>query len=147
MTFSLHQEWVVMSSQITHTHTVANLHPLANILDICTLIFCNCAFFTVYRNPLQVITTRTREGGSKEHRAKKKRPRKIHSVIYVPGLSILLMLINTFPEITTSTTIYADDVQLLFSGTPNNLEQLKINAETSLNTMKEWYSENGLKMT
>ena len=38
------------------------------------------------------------------------------------------------------------DVQLLFSGTPNNLEQLKIYAETSLNTMKEWYSENGLKM-
>ena len=54
--------------------------------------------------------------------------------------------INTLPEITTSTTIYADDVQLLFSGTPNNLEQLKIYAETSLKTMKEWYSENGLKM-
>ena len=33
--------------------------------------------------------------------------------------------------------IYADDVQLLFSGSPNNLEQLKIYAETSLNTMKE----------
>ena len=31
--------------------------------------------------------------------------------------------INSLPEITTSTTIYADDVQLLFSGTPNNLEQ------------------------
>ena len=54
--------------------------------------------------------------------------------------------INSLPEITTSTTIYADDVQLLFSGSPNNLEQLKIYAETSLNTMKEWYSENGLKM-
>ena len=36
---------------------------------------------------------------------------------------------------TTSTTIYADDDQLLFSGTPNNLEQLKIYAETSLKTM------------
>ena len=36
--------------------------------------------------------------------------------------------INSSPEITTSTTIYADDVQLLFSGTPNNLEQLKIYA-------------------
>ena len=54
--------------------------------------------------------------------------------------------INSLPEITTSTTIYADDVQLLFSGSPNNLEQLKIYAETSLNTLKEWYSENGLKM-
>ena len=54
--------------------------------------------------------------------------------------------INSLPEITTSTTIYADDVQLLFSGPPNNLEQLKIYAETSLKTMKEWYSKNGLKM-
>ena len=47
---------------------------------------------------------------------------------------------------TNSTTIYADDVQLLFSGSPNNLEQLKIYAETSLKTMKEWHSDNGLKM-
>ena len=54
--------------------------------------------------------------------------------------------INSLPEITTSSTIYADDVQLLFSDSPNNLEQLKIYAETSLNTMKEFYSENGLKM-
>ena len=46
----------------------------------------------------------------------------------------------------TSTTIYADDVQHLFSGTSNNLEQLKIYAESSLKTMKEWYSENGLKI-
>ena len=30
--------------------------------------------------------------------------------------------INSLPEITTSTTICADDVQLLFSGTPNNIE-------------------------
>ena len=44
---------------------------------------------------------------------------------------------NSLPEITTSTTIYADDVQLLFSGSPNNLDQLKIYAETSLNTMKK----------
>ena len=54
--------------------------------------------------------------------------------------------INSSPEIATSTTIYVDDVQLLFSGTPNNLEQLKIYAETNLKTMKELYSENGLKM-
>ena len=40
--------------------------------------------------------------------------------------------INSLPEITTCTTIYANDVQLLFSGTPNNLEQLKIYAEASL---------------
>ena len=48
--------------------------------------------------------------------------------------------INSLPEITTSSTIYAEDVQLLFSGSPNNLEQLKIYAETSLNTIKEWYT-------
>ena len=54
--------------------------------------------------------------------------------------------INSLPEITNSTTIYADDVQLLFSGTPNNLELLKIYTETSLKTTKECYSENGLKM-
>ena len=54
--------------------------------------------------------------------------------------------INSLPEITTSTAIYADDVQLLFSGTPNNLDQVKIYEETSLQTIKEWYSENGLKM-
>ena len=38
--------------------------------------------------------------------------------------------INSLQEITTTTTIYADDVQLLFSGAPNTLEQLKIYAET-----------------
>ena len=54
--------------------------------------------------------------------------------------------INSLPEITTSTTIDADDVQLLSSGTPNNLEQLKILGVTSLKTMKEWYTENGLKI-
>ena len=54
--------------------------------------------------------------------------------------------IISLPEITTSTTIYADDVQLFFSGTPNNLEQLKIYTETTLKAMKEWYTENSLKM-
>ena len=54
--------------------------------------------------------------------------------------------INSLPEITTNTTIYADDVQLLFSGSPNNRELLKIYAKTSLNIVKEWYSENVLKM-
>ena len=53
--------------------------------------------------------------------------------------------INSLPEMSTSTTIYADDVQLLFSGSPNYLEQLKIYAETSLNTMKEWYREKGFE--
>ena len=42
---------------------------------------------------------------------------------------------NSLPGITTSTTIYANDVQLLFGGTPNNLQQLKIYAETFQITM------------
>ena len=54
--------------------------------------------------------------------------------------------INSLTEITTSTTIYADDLHLLFSGSPINLEQLKLYAETSLKTMKEWCSENSLKI-
>ena len=38
----------------------------------------------------------------------------------------------------TSTTIYANDVQLLFGGAPDNLEQLKIYAETFQITMVVW---------
>ena len=37
----------------------------------------------------------------------------------------LLKLIQHRAGITTSKTLYVDNVQLLFSGTPNNLEQLK----------------------
>ena len=50
--------------------------------------------------------------------------------LFQSSLTFLLMtflkLIHYQAEIATSTTIYADNVQLLFSGTPNNLEQLKI---------------------
>ena len=49
MTFSLHQEGVVMSSQITHREP-SNIHILAHILDTCPLIFSSCAPFTVYPN-------------------------------------------------------------------------------------------------
>ena len=44
MTFSLHQGWVAMSSQITHT--IINIHPLAHILDICAIIFSSCTLLT-----------------------------------------------------------------------------------------------------
>ena len=54
--------------------------------------------------------------------------------------------INSLPEVTTSTTIDADDVRLLFTGQLNNLELLKIYADASLKTMTEWYSQTGLKM-
>ena len=68
--------------------------------------------------------------------------RSILFIIFINDIS----KINLSPGITTGTTIYVYDVKLLFSGTPNNLEQLKIYAETSLKTMQEWYSENSLKM-
>ena len=48
MTLSIHQGWIVMSNQITHT--IINMHPLAHILDICGLNFSSCAFLTVYPN-------------------------------------------------------------------------------------------------
>ena len=31
-----------------NTHTIINIHPLANILDISALIFSSCALFTVF---------------------------------------------------------------------------------------------------
>ena len=55
-----------------NTHTIINIHPLAHILDICAFIFSSCALLTVNPTPLQVITTRARESGPKEHRANQK---------------------------------------------------------------------------
>ena len=105
MTFPLHQRGVVMSSQITHT--IINIHPLAHIVNICVLMLSSCSLFTVYPNrimkrhptPLHVITTRAREGGPKEHRAKQRWTRETHSVTYVLGLSTLsdLSRINAQP--------------------------------------------------
>ena len=79
MTFSLHQGRVIMSSQITHTQS-SNMQPLAHTLDTRLFVFSSCALFTVYlnrimyRHPthLQMITSRAREGGPNEHRAKQK---------------------------------------------------------------------------
>ena len=77
-------------NQITHTQP-SKIHPLANILDTCSLIISSCAIFAVYLNrimyrhptPLQVITARVQEGGPKEYRAKQKWPRKTHLVTYI----------------------------------------------------------------
>ena len=72
MTFSLHQGGVVTSSQITHTQSSKiHLLGLAHILATCALVSRSCTFFTIYPTPLQVITTRAREGGPNEQRAKK----------------------------------------------------------------------------
>ena len=90
-----------MSSQITHTQS-SSIHSLVHILDTYSFIFSICALSTASPNrimywhpsPLQVITTRAREGSSKEHRAKQKRMHETHSVTYVPGLSTLFYLLH-----------------------------------------------------
>ena len=59
------------------------------------MIFSSCAFLhstptascTGISPPLHVITTRAREGGPKEHRAKQKWPCETHIVTYAPGLT------------------------------------------------------------
>ena len=83
-----------MSSQITHTQS-SNILPLAHLRYTCPLILVVAAIVQVIptalvaSTPLQVITTRAREGGQKKHRAKQKWPSKTHSVTYVPGRSTL----------------------------------------------------------
>ena len=80
-----------------NAHTIINIKPLSHILDICILIFSSCAIFTVYPNRLMkqhptfllVITTRAREGGPKDHRAKQKCLQETQSVTYVAVLSTL----------------------------------------------------------
>ena len=88
MTFSIHQEEVVMSSQIMLTR-LSNTHPLAHISGTCALIFSSYAPFTVYSNrimkrhptPIQVIIHQSaREGGPKERTA-------LRSSTYAPRLS------------------------------------------------------------
>ena len=61
------------------------------------------------------------------------------------GPNLFSIFINDIPKlinyqgISTNTTIYADNVHLLFSGTPNKPEQLKRYAEASVKTIKEWF--------
>ena len=77
-----------MSSQINKQTTCTPL-PILYILDNRALICSSCALFTVYPTPLQVITTRPREGGPKEQRANQKWQRVTHSVTYATKLSTL----------------------------------------------------------
>ena len=128
MSFSLHQGGVVISSQITHTQS-SNVHPLAHIVDTCNLIFSSCALFTVYHNlimkwhptPLQVITTRAREGGPKEHREMQKMAswnsfsyictRALHSFVFFVhwrAVSSVIPLLPkaTFTHLSSLTSVY-----------------------------------------
>ena len=67
--------------------------------------------------------------------------------LYIDVIMARLRFIGISPVFTEDLYIsWRGWARLLFSGIPNNLEQLKIYGEKSLKTMKEWYSENGLKM-
>ena len=54
MAFSRHKEGYHIKSD--NTHTIINTHSLANIFDICALIFSSCALFTVYHNSIMHVT-------------------------------------------------------------------------------------------
>ena len=83
----------------SNTHTIIKHTPLSAIYFTPeTFIFSSCAFFTVHPIPIQVITTRAREGGPKKHLAKQKWPRRTHSVTYVPGLFTLSYLSCIVPQ-------------------------------------------------
>ena len=60
---------------------------------------------------------------------------------YLTFLSMTFLKLIHLPEITTSTTIYADDVHLLFSGSPNNLnkrtETFQITIDDTLRHMED----------
>ena len=57
MSFSLHQGWVVMPSQITHIHTIIKIHPLAHLLDSWASIFSSLPFFYILSQPHHVTTS------------------------------------------------------------------------------------------
>ena len=87
--------WRCSHVKSDNTQTIINIHPLAHILDICTLIFSSCDLFYGLSQPHHVTashpspgdTHQNKEGGPKEHWAKQKWQRSTHSVTYVPGLS------------------------------------------------------------
>ena len=50
MTFSLHEGGVVMSSQITHTHTVIKIHPLVHTVYVMLVHTVYDGYLIVYIN-------------------------------------------------------------------------------------------------
>ena len=91
MTFSLHKEGVVMSSQITHT-IIINIHHLAHILDICALILTSCLFFSLSQ-PHHVTASHPSPGDNHQStggRSERTQVVRKNSFSYiVPGLSAL----------------------------------------------------------
>ena len=66
------------------------------------------------------------------------------------GPIIFLLFINDIscgsPADNAKMTIYADDVQLLFSRPANMFVELKEDAEAVLTHIQSWYNSNGLKV-
>ena len=70
-----------MSSQITHTHTIINIHLLAHILDSCALIFSSCSLFAAYPNRInQYKLYSERTITEKEIRQRNRGKRQVHHV-------------------------------------------------------------------
>ena len=136
-----------MSSQITLTQA-SNIHLVTHILEICFLISSCCVLFSVYPNrimsrhptPLQVITTRAREGGPKEHMAKQKWPLETHSLTFAPGLSTLSYLSRIVSQSQPSFSV--SKATLIPSIQPNiGLPSTRPPLTSDINTLLAiWYS-------
>ena len=119
MTFSLQQGGVDDHVKSDNTLTI-HIHRLAHILDTCSLIFSSCPLFTVYHNrimerhptPLQVITTRAREGGPKKNRAKQKGRVKLIQLHMHQGCRAASTTILLLPKATFTTSIRLTSVYL-----------------------------------
>ena len=90
MTFSLHQGGVVKSNQIKHTHSHQDTPLSPYTLQLSVHFQQLRPFYSLsqphhvtHPSPLHVITTRAREGGPKEHRAKQRWPRETYFIIFI----------------------------------------------------------------
>jgi len=65
------------------------------------------------------------------------------------GPILFSIYVNDLPSCITTTghvTMYADDTQLLYTGSPQSIDTIRTLAETDLRTLQHWYSANGLKV-
>ena len=106
MTFSLHQGGIVMSSQITHTQ-LSNIHSLAHILDICSLMFNSCVLFSLFQrhhvtasHPCPSDHHQRWEGSPKDHSSKQKwaSTRTLHSLQFFTHCYAASTIIPLLPK-------------------------------------------------
>ena len=66
------------------------------------------------------------------------------------GPTLFLVFVNDIecklPKNQAKMVMYADDVQILLSRKPSDLNTLKDDAETAVSNLKSWYDKNGLKL-